>query len=794
MEHLHPLAAPFSLSNTTWNARDLDTPWTAPGGDFLTNAFVSAAYDTNSATVAFDIAPLLADPAAAAALQVNGALVRFDAETPMDVKFMQLTFASPAYTDDPALLPSLRCALLDPFSDARDFAVSYIDSRDASTVYWEQAIATVGKVVLNGKDGSECRAIVSMPESLAALPPALVQSVVARFDAEIRDWEGENIFLSPLTTPTKLERHPNNESSPVHGPSWNCADAAVDTNATSYVIGDETFENAPWEVAGGDWMADTIVRATVTAPVKGTTGTAEFDLTPLWRDDAARAALLANGAIVFMDPAEFPQVKEDGRMARVNLYRPDEIVELTKHAYSWVRVTECEAFASTAAATPLTAFRVDSASPDTSYVGDKSAKLVMNFRDGSETRAFFTLPIDELDEDLPALDSYTVRFNGGCKDDGDKIPVLLSPVTTAFGTSGDIPTTWNSAWTNLETGEAQAWTTAGGDWSDFAIAGTYDTATGNLDFDLAALQRDAAAAELALAYGVIMRFDPHQTAVDPEEKGMPRITIGAAGQILKTPKTIATTYIDSASPNSNFAAAKKTLVTLNKASAGTEARALAKLSPDLLKVDLNAVGSVNLLISYFRSWPGDDGVNPIALHPAATAFRLDQATWNNAADDAAWASAGGDFLDAFVTASDSPSQSTLTFDLAPLLANEETAAALVANGAVIRMLGDAPEAANNNGYNVNGSVSATPPVIVLAPADLEIRGIATVTDEETGGTSFVISVAGLEPLRPYNLCATDDITNPDPEAWKPVASIPASGIVTNTPTSSFSFYRVQPAE
>ncbi len=787
---LQPLSAPYDAAAATWLSRAESTAWETAGGDFLAGPSVPGLYDADAATVTFDLLPLLADADAAAAFEANGALVRLDAEERPESGFAMLQLAT-AVNEDEALRPETFWVELDPWADERDFAVSYIDSRDATTVYWEQGEATVGKVVLNGKDGSECRAILTMPESLAAVPPALVQSVVAKFDAEIRDWEGEAIFLAPLATATKLERHPNNESSPVHGPSWNCADASVDTNATSYVLDGETFDNAPWEVPGGDWMPEFTVRGTVTAPVKGTTGTAEFDLTALWHDDDARAALLANGAIAFLDPDAFPAVREDGRMARVNLYRPDEIVEFNKHAFSWVRVTEYEPFAAGADATPLTAFRIDSASPDTSYVGDRSAKLVMNYRDGSETRAFFTLPEGALDEDLPALDAYTVRFNGGCRDDGDKIPVLLSPVASAFGTTAGIPATWNSAWTNTETGEAAAWTAPGGDWSDFAIAGLYDAATGNLDFNLADLQRNPEAAETALLNGLVMRFDPDQTAVDPEEKGMPRITIGAAGQILRTPKTVATTYIDSASPDANFSAAKKTLVTLNNASAGTEARVLAKLPSSLTGVDLHSAGSVNLLISYFRSWPGDDGVNPVALHPAATAFRLDEATWNNATADTAWQTPGGDYLDAHVTASDSASQSMLAFDLAPLLADAETAAALAANGAVIRMLGDAPEASNNNGYNVNGSVSASAPAIVLAPAELAVRGIGT--DAETGALHF--SVAGLDPLHTYVLESTTSLS--DPEAvWTVERTFPPTGELSILPPEGApaGFYRIRAAD
>ena len=594
---LHPLAAPFTPADATWNSRAAETPWTTPGGDFLTNA-VSAAYSADLSAVSFDITPLLANTNAAAALRDNGAIVCFDTETPMDVKFMQLTFAATASGDN---APSLRYALLDPFDDARDFAVSYIDSRDATTVYWEQGEATVGKVILNGFDGSECRAILTMPESLAALPPARVQSVVAKFDAEIRDWKGEDIFLAPLATATKLERHPNNETSPVHGPSWNCADASVDPNATSYVLDGQTFDNAPWQLPGGDWLPEFAVRGTVTPPAKGTTGTAEFDLTALWHDDDARTALLANGAIAFLDPAAFPAVQADGRMARVNLYRPDEIVEFYKHAVSWMRVTQFEALA---------------AAP-------------------------------------------------------------------------------------------------------------------------------------------------------------------------------ATTYIDSSNPNRNFFAANKTLVTLNNAASGNEARALVVFPPELSAVDLHRAGSVNLLLSYFRSWPGDGTVNPVALHPAATAFRLDEATWNNAATGTPWTASGGDFLDAHVTAADTPSQSMLTFDLAPLLADAEAAAALAANGAVIRMLGDAPASAANNGYNVNGSASATPPVIVLAPADLAIRAIAAET--ATGALHF--SVAGLDPLRSYLLESAPSLSAPD-AGWTVEQPIPRTGELTIFPPadSPVGFYRIRAAD
>ena len=595
---LQPLAAPYDAASATWLSRAESTAWETAGGDLLDGPSVPGVYDAEAATVTFDLLPLLADGDAAAAFGANGALVRLDAEERPASGFVMLQLATEV-NEDEALRPETFWVELDSWSDARDFAVSYIDSRDAATVYWEQGGSFVGKVILNGKDGSECRAILTMPGSLAELSPSRVQSVVATFDAEIQDWDGEDIFLAPLATATKLERHPNNDTSPVHGPSWNCADASTDPDASSYVIGGETVGNAPWKVPGGDWMADRAVRGTVTPPSGAGAGKAEFDLTALWHDDVARAALLANGAIVFLDPDAFDAAKDDQRMARVNLYRPDDVVVDLRNKHSWVRVTEYEALS-----------------------------------------------------------------------------------------------------------------------------------------------------------------------------GVP-----------------ATTYIDSSAPDRNFSAANKTLVTLDNAASGHESRALVAFPPSLSGVDLHSAGSVNLLVSYFRSWPGDAGVNPVALHPAATAFRPDEATWNNATADTAWQTPGGDCLDAHVTAADSPSQSVLAFDLAPLLADAGAAAALAANGAVIRMLGDAPEAASNNGYNVNGSASASVPAIVLAPAGLAVRGIGT--DPGTGALHF--SVAGLDPLRTYVLESASDLASPD---WTAEQTFPRSGELSVLPPTNApaAFYRIRAAD
>jgi hypothetical protein len=87
---LFPLAAPYALSETTWLNADAATPWTTPGGDVL-DASVPGVYFADSATLTFDLLPLLSDADAAAALAANGALIRlaFDA-LPDDAGFSML--------------------------------------------------------------------------------------------------------------------------------------------------------------------------------------------------------------------------------------------------------------------------------------------------------------------------------------------------------------------------------------------------------------------------------------------------------------------------------------------------------------------------------------------------------------------------------------------------------------------------------------------------------------------------------------------------------------------------------
>ncbi len=172
---LHPLANAYYSDRATWLKRTKSGSWTNPGGDYLTNN-VAASVDTNSNTVTWDFLPLLADTNTFAALLANGALIRLDADNwPADGNFLRVTLVNPNSTNV-AQHPAVSAVLIDAYTNARDFAVSYIDSRDSETVYWEQELSTVGKILLNGQDGSECRAILSMPASLTNVNPDRIQS------------------------------------------------------------------------------------------------------------------------------------------------------------------------------------------------------------------------------------------------------------------------------------------------------------------------------------------------------------------------------------------------------------------------------------------------------------------------------------------------------------------------------------------------------------------------------------------------------------------------------------------
>ncbi len=768
---LHPLTNDYFSDRATWLKRTKSGSWSQAGGDYMTNN-VTATVNTNANTVTWNLLPLLTATNTRAALLANGALIRLDpANWPDAGNFLRVSLVNPNSTNA-AQHPVVTAVLVDAYSDARDFAVSYIDSRDSEIVFWEQGKSTVGKIVLNGQDGSECRAIFTMPESLTNANPDRIQSVVAKFDVELNAWSGEKVFLYPLTTATDLERKlADADPNPTHGPSWTYADGPVDTGDVAYVRTAWTNPDG-----GGDWAENYRVVATVDSAAK----TALFDLTALWKDAVARELLTANGAIAVMDPANWPAVMLAGTMPRVNLFRPDDYVVDMKNKHSWIRITEYAPLAGGRNGLALPAFYyMDSASPDTNFFASSTVKVLVNLDSDTETRALLTLPPEALDLDLKAVDSVAFQFNVNVTGDGgETIPVLLHPATGAFGATPADAATWNSALTG---DEPQSWTAAGGDFDAGAVVtGVYSAASQTLTFNALPLLSNANAA----ANGLLMRMDS-AVANGGGYSGSPRVNLYSNGaQIAVAEKTVASTYVDSGTgyQDSNFSSATTMKVLLN-GNDGSECRTLMKLSSALLDVDLLQVGRLHLLLkrSGQRSNLTD---NPVMIHALATPFRVGEATWNQAAAGAPWSTPGGDFLTTGIAGSPNADGSVITFDLAGLLADGDSRAAL-GNGVLMRMTGNFPDSGSLMANSVSplGNIAADRPVILQLPAELETVSVAATDD------GLVLEVAGRNPLHDYEVWMATDLMAED--AWQFYAPLTGNTITLPT-TADRSFYRIQP--
>lgn len=313
---LAPLAALFDSATVAWDtAPTALSPSTAAHPALYTNL------PTPLARYAFDLAPLLASPASRSNLFAHGASISSTTSAPVSISSTSLLF---------------RAAVSVP-PDSTSFAVGYIDTAprfgdgSPSAVMWEQGEFFVGKVALNGSDASECRAIFSLPEVLASIPPDAIASLVATFDLEVNSTNGsERLLLFPLLPGPALERrrwedYPDNEPPcPVHGPSWAHADGPVGTNAwpvTPWPVPMQTFTNGV--LGEGPWISDYCATATIDHPAKSLY-LARFDLIPLWRNPTAREALLSNGAIVLLDPASWAYAFASHASPRLNLYRPPD--------------------------------------------------------------------------------------------------------------------------------------------------------------------------------------------------------------------------------------------------------------------------------------------------------------------------------------------------------------------------------------------------------------------------------------------------------------------------------------
>lgn len=507
---LAPLTTDYDPETVTWLQASGETPWDGADGFYMTNQVISElTYGPgNYSKAVWDITPLVKNSNTWAALKEYGGIIRMDDENwPVSTdnpNMPRAPFVTPRDTSNLDERPDVYAVLLDPFEDTHLFAVSYIDSRavDQDTVFWEQGSSTVGKVLLN-YDLSECRAIISMPEDLVAADPDRIQSVVAKFDAQIDAWSGERIFLYPITTATDLVRRPNDLADlPTHGPTWLQADGPVDTA--------EEGEWTNWNTPGGDWATQYEVEGTV-AIVSGYDGTATFDLTKLWKNPTARNLLIDNGAIVVMDPTEWPNVLEKKIMPRVNLYRPDEYVQIARGKYSYMRVTE---YAAADEGAILTAY-MDSASEDENFSSGATMRTLLN-SDGSECRTLLHFPEGFLDVDTKQVGEVNLFMVLTGRAPGADYQIALHPVTTPFVTT---ELTWNQASAELP------WTTPGGDFLPAYVQGNINTNEGFVQFSLSGLLMNADYAAPLVENGALLRMLGDR----PESSSLMVNTIGSSG-------------------------------------------------------------------------------------------------------------------------------------------------------------------------------------------------------------------------------------------------------------------------
>ena len=781
---LRPLAAAYAPESVTWNESASGMAWSTPGGTFDATvppidaaASTEVCGETTKSVFRFDLRPWLTNAAARTAMATYGVRVEVPEEAAPDSDrgFIKVFFHNPAVqTTDAAALLGARGGIA---FDSDQFAVGYIDSKPkngtAETVLWEQGIGTVGKCLLNGQDGSECRAIFTMPKELRTLAPAAVAGVSVSFDIWTGDYQGERITMYPLIAGPKLEerdwatyiadyeagRKPDEPAMPTHGPSWAWADGPVNTDDTEY-------ERIPWAApmtqnvdgnSSGPWDSSLGVDGVVT------TRKATFDLTALWRDPAARKLLLENGAIVVMDPANWEAATDSKRMPRVNLYRPDIFVQAQGHV-SLFTVEPGKMAASGPDAVGVSMFaQLDAAEPDTKFTGN--AKVIMNAGDGGDANVAGHLAgLDPgMAESLGQLvltysSSRTVVVDGVT----NMGTLWMAPLTRPIGQDEATWPTWNNA---INGSAPESWTTPGGDAdTESAVAGVWDDDAQTLTYDLSSWSPTSSALKNLADNGFLLWF----AEADRPEVGFYRFTFPSSceGSALHlTNKALGSVTIDSGAPDTPLWGNGTAKVLLN-GNNETECRTLYKFSNALLSLEASNQ-RVTLVLTTFRNTT--DG-RDVVLHPLSAPFRLDQVTWDHSGY-APWTTPGGDFMDAGVSAE--LGDGYANFDLTALLRDPATADALLKNGAVVRMLGDFPESGNAmlNGHTSANEDSALRPILVETPADLAICDFSMTASSTDTPQTLSLRVEGLDATHDYGVWAAADLAG----EWTRLGSLAADG-------------------
>lgn len=744
---LAPLADSYVAAEATWNQPADDASWTADGGAVLASS-VPGVYRENSATLSFDLRPLLADPDAAAAIAAHGLAIRLDwTELPENDSFAMLQLSTTA--PDAAAVPDAYFVL----SDAQTAPAADMLVLDQGTPDKHIADA-VGKLLVNYEDGAvsskgETAFVLTLPPALFEADPATLSD--ASLDLAVAgalNWDA-GIF-TPVLAPL--------------GETFSFAEATWNDRATA----------TPWTTAGG-----TVLSSSVPGTYDTDAATLSFDLLPLLADPAAATALAANGVAIRLAWTELPEGSSFA-MLRVNTTQTD--TPALAPAVAWdpaPAILPREGTSDIA-----TVYYVDASEPNANEFTDSVRFIVNADASKGDTRVLVALP----DLDLPTVLSIgNLHFGASLNWRGNpEIPAYANALTRPFGTTEATAATWNHA---DHSDTSTAW--AGGDF-DSSVAFPATFGASSVDIDLSALF-DSGVRDAAFANGLVLQWDvSHRDAITNSHVKQTLYRTGPAPALAWTQRPVTHSYIDSGKPSSNFgwagATQGKCLVVFNPGDG--EARTLLKFAPSFFGFDPAQQAAFFLSVPYYREWPAEEDAdedNSLVLNPLATPFRMDQATWNDASSGTPWTTPGGDLDESVsVTASIDRDAKVATFDLSALFRDPDALAALRDNGAVLR-LGNAahPVGTSTIGFNLmNGAPKAEIDGGDLSAPEFRSAALASGGEQST----LVFDLTGLDPLADYELWGCSDLVAGD---WQRICDVPDDGLLTQPLPAGTAFYRVQ---
>jgi hypothetical protein len=446
---LAPLAEPFSFDAATWNSRAADTLWTTAGGTALP-ASVSGAYDPASATLSFDILPLLSDATAAAALAANGARISLGwTELPEASAFAMLRVNTTQADAD--LAPAVAWT---PSPDAQDSDIAVVYYIDASEPDANEFTDSVRFIVNASPDKGDTRVLMTLPD--LDLPTVLSLGNL-HFEASL-NWRGN----------PEIPAYANALTSPF---------GTTEATAATWNYADHSDASTAWD--GG------VFNTAYGFPASFGASSVDIDLSTLLASEV-RDTAFANGLVLQWDTSKRDLITNSH--VKHTLYRtgPAPAREYVQR--------------------PVTHSYIDSGKPNNNFgwSGANKGKCLVVFNPGegeARTLLKFAPSFFDFDPAQQAAFFLTVPYwkEWPAEEDADEDnSLVLNPLTTPFRMD---QATWNKADNDTD------WTTAGGDYdASVAVSAALDRDAKIASFDLTALFRDTDAIANLRDNGAVVRL------------------------------------------------------------------------------------------------------------------------------------------------------------------------------------------------------------------------------------------------------------------------------------------------